>query len=548
MKKFKTLFLMQMREKTDLSFLKDKKKTLFKVVFGTLYFVAIVALCYVVLYLAKLLSLFSPLNIIPMSVMAVVLLVMVVFNVFSCTLTLTNSLYFSKDNQVLITFPASPNILFLSKLFVHFVYELKKTFSFIVPVFVAFGLVSGLSIVYYLWLAIMMFVLSAFIVFLSGLLSIPMIFIKTFFDKYSYVRIILLAIVLGLLTWGVIAIINTIPENIDLIRSWAKVAHSINVFLTWFVKYFRLVYALVLCICGKYVGFTIKTFSRYTWLGFLVLTGFVAVLFVLNYFVSRPIYLKIISTRFEYNKSTKTNKPNKVVKSHYSTFVYESLKVFRNSSLIRTSLTLLVVAPIAVLTLNKIYAAINTALFGAYLTVAFNILIIMLFVSSHNISASSVYSRDGESLYMLKTMPARPFNLLISRLGYYMLSTLVVLSAVLGVFLSFASIGALEAVFMFLTLLMYAYIHIIVSAEIDFMHPQSALYRTEGLASKNPNETKSILLAFVMSFLMFGLVLFFYIKDPINLWIKLFFVVAAVLALRVYLFYNKAKILFREVL
>lgn len=548
MKKFKTLFLMQMREKTDLSFLKDKKKTLFKVVFGTLYFVAIVALCYVVLYLAKLLSLFSPLNIIPMSVMAVVLLVMVVFNVFSCTLTLTNSLYFSKDNQVLITFPASPNILFLSKLFVHFVYELKKTFSFIVPVFVAFGLVSGLSIVYYLWLAIMMFVLSAFIVFLSGLLSIPMIFIKTFFDKYSYVRIILLAIVLGLLTWGVIAIINTIPENIDLIRSWAKVAHSINVFLTWFVKNFRLVYALVLCICGKYVGFTIKTFSRYTWLGFLVLTGFVAVLFVLNYLVSRPIYLKIISTRFEYNKSTKTNKPNKVVKSHYSTFVYESLKVFRNSSLIRTSLTLLVVAPIAVLTLNKIYAAINTALFGAYLTVAFNILIIMLFVSSHNISASSVYSRDGESLYMLKTMPARPFNLLISRLGYYMLSTLVVLSAVLGVFLSFASIGALEAVFMFLTLLMYAYIHIIVSAEIDFMHPQSALYRTEGLASKNPNETKSILLAFVMSFLMFGLVLFFYIKDPINLWIKLFFVVAAVLALRVYLFYNKAKILFREVL
>ncbi len=548
MKKFKTLFLMQMREKTDLSFLKDKKKTLFKVVFSLLYFVVLVAMCYLILYLAQLFHLFSPLNHIPLTVMAVVLFVMIVFNLISCTMTLTNSLYFSKDNQVLITFPASPNTLFLSKIFVHFTYELKKTFTFIVPVFLAYGIISSISFVFYIWMPIMMILLSAFIVFLAGLLSIPMIYVKTFFDRYSFVRIILTLIVLGFVVWGVIAIVNAIPENIDLIRSWAKVSKAIDTFLTWFSTHFSIVYALCMCICGIFKNFQMIFFTKYTWIVSLILIGVVGVLFVLNYYISRPIYLKIISTKFEYNKSKKINRPNHLFKSKYSTLVYESVKDLRNTTLVRTTLTLLVVAPIAVLTLNKIYAAINTALFGTHLTVAFNILIILLFVLSHNISASSVYSRDGESLYMLKTLPSRPHLLLLSRLGYYAVTTIVLLSVIFGVYLSFAGLAWTDAVLMFLAILMYAFIHILASAEIDFLHPQSALFRTEGLASKNPNEVKSILLAFGMSFLLFGLALFFYIKDPANLWLKLFLVIAAVFAYKLYLFCYKAKVLFKEVL
>lgn len=548
MKGFKTLFLMQMREKTDLSFLKDKKKTLFKVVFSTLYFVAIVAISYVVLMLAQLLHLFSPLNYIPLSVMAVVLLIMFIFNLFSCTLSLTNSLYFSKDNQVLITFPVSPNVMFISKMCVHFVYELKKTFMFIVPVFIGYGILSGITIVYYLWLVIIMIILSMLIVALAGLLSIPMIFVKQFLDRYTFIRMILLVGVLGLVTWGVVAIINTIPENIDLIRSWAKVSGAIDTFLNWFVANFSIVYAFAICLCGLYRNFQIVFFTNYTWIVSLSLVGIVAVLLMINYWASRPIYLKLISTKFEFDKSNKTNKPNRVVSSKYTTLFYESIKHLRNSGLVRTAVTLLVVSVVAVLTLNKIYAAINTALFGAYLTIAFNILIIMLFITSHNVSASSVYSRDGESLYMLKSMPSNPYRLLFSRLGYYMVVTLVLLSAMLGIFIGFSALSFTDCVLMFLTMLIYAYIHIVISAEMDFLHPCASMYRTEGVASKNPNESKSIILGFAMSLVLFAVVLFFYSKDPAGLWLKLFLVVAIILAYRIFLFYYKAKILFKEVL
>ena len=547
MKKFKTLFLMQMREKVDLSFLKDKKKTLFKVVFTALYFACLVAVSYFVLSLAQTFHIFSPLNHIPLSVMAVLLFIMFLFNLISCTSTLTNSLYFSKDNQVLITFPASPNILFLSKLCVHFVYELKKTFTFIVPVFIAYGLVSGIGIFYYFWLVCMMIIFSAFIVLLAGLLSIPMILIRSFFEKYSYVRIILLLILLGLVVWGVIAILGTIPENINLIKSWAKISAWIDAFLGWFVKYFSPVYYFTICLCGTYRNFTTILFTKYMYIGFLILLACISVLFVINYYVSRPIYLKLISTRFEFGKSVKINKPNKVHKSKYSTFLYETMKDLRNGELVRTTIALFVIAPIALLTLDKIYAAINTALLGTNLTIAFNILIILLFVLSHNISASSVFSRDGESLYMLKTMPKRPINLLFSRLGYYALTSAILTAMLLSIFWIFTSISWLDAIFMFLSIFMYALTHIVVSAEIDFLNPKMALYRTEGKASKNPNEIKSSILAFALSFVFFGIVLFFYLKDPNLLWLKLFLLTGGVLALRVYLFYYKAKVLFREV-
>ena len=53
MNKFKTLFVMQLKEKINLSFLNSKKQTLFKVVFGVLGFGVITAAAYLVLWLCQ---------------------------------------------------------------------------------------------------------------------------------------------------------------------------------------------------------------------------------------------------------------------------------------------------------------------------------------------------------------------------------------------------------------------------------------------------------------------------------------------------------------
>ena len=137
MDKFKTLFMMQLKEKLDLSFLKNKKQTMFKVVFAILGFIAITTVAYFLLSLCQMLNLFSALNHIPLSVMAVLLTVMFFLNLFTCTVGLSKTLFYGKDNLVLITYPVKPFIMFLSKMLVFYINEIKKTFTFLIPVFFA---------------------------------------------------------------------------------------------------------------------------------------------------------------------------------------------------------------------------------------------------------------------------------------------------------------------------------------------------------------------------------------------------------------------------
>lgn len=101
MNKFKTLFQMQLKEKLDLSFLKSKKQTLFKVVFAILMFVAITALAYLILWFCNFLNLFSALNQIPLSFMSFVYFIIFVLNVFTCTFGLSKTLYYSNDNTAI---------------------------------------------------------------------------------------------------------------------------------------------------------------------------------------------------------------------------------------------------------------------------------------------------------------------------------------------------------------------------------------------------------------------------------------------------------------
>ena len=211
-----------------------------------------------------------------------------------------------------------------------------------------------------------------------------------------------------------------------------------------------------------------------------------------------------------------------------------------------SSLIVLILCPIAIFALNKIYGAINTRVLGDFLTIAFNILIIMLFSLSHNINVSSVYSRDGGSLYISKVLPQKAFPMLVSRLGYNIVVSIVNLIITMPIFLKFSTLSIIESMLIFFTILFFTMTHIVWSAEIDFLKPQIALFRTEGTVSKNPNEIKSIILAFAMSLLCFGIIVLLMIKSANYIWLKIFFISLFLLVFRFFLFYKKSKIMFKE--
>ena len=238
MNKFKTLFLMQVKEKIDFSFLKSKKQITFKVVFSILGFAVITALSYVVLYLCQLLNLFSAINHIPISVMSVIFFIMFVLNLLTCTVGISKTLYYSKDNQILITYPVNANALFLSKMLVYYIYEVKKNFSFIIPVFFAYGLVSSLPFLYFIWFPIMITIFTLIPVLLGALLSFPIYFVLRFFNRFPVIKVILVMLILAGVIALVVLAINAIPEDINLIRSWSIVSQAIRDFLEFFSEKF----------------------------------------------------------------------------------------------------------------------------------------------------------------------------------------------------------------------------------------------------------------------------------------------------------------------
>ena len=110
-----TLVKMQLKEKMDLGYLSSKRKLIFKTVWLLIEFTAITAIIGVVFYFIKLLGLFSLVHDIPVSIISLVFGFMLLLSIVTDTIGLMKSLYFSKDNTVLLTLPATPSLVFFSR-------------------------------------------------------------------------------------------------------------------------------------------------------------------------------------------------------------------------------------------------------------------------------------------------------------------------------------------------------------------------------------------------------------------------------------------------
>ena len=182
------------------------------------------------------------------------------------------------------------------------------------------------------------------------------------------------------------------------------------------------------------------------------------------------------------------------------------------------------------------------------MVVCFNVLMILLIALNANFYASSIYSRDGRSAYLIKTQPARYWPLLLAKLVPNTAFMLLALAATFMILLSTTAIGfALVTVLMISILAIYLS-HLLYCAECDLMNPQIELYATVGGSANNPNENKATLIAFLVSFLVAGLlfILMYTDRQMLPTFIKLLVVSGAVLAYRVYMFFSKIKLYYKE--
>ena len=240
-----TLVKMQLKEKMDLGYLRSRKKLIFKATWLFIEFAAITAIIAVIFHFVKLLSLFSLTHDVPVSVISLAFGIMLALSLITDTIGLMKSLYFSKDNTVLLTFPATPSLVFFSKLATYYVYEFRKSFMFTIPMFIAYGLVVrgyGLGdpkgLLFYPWLILMFILISSIPVLLAALLSIPAMFVYLFLNRVKILQYLLYTAIGGsaiLLVWWLIGLI---PEDINFIESWGNTYWEIQAFLDGYVSAF----------------------------------------------------------------------------------------------------------------------------------------------------------------------------------------------------------------------------------------------------------------------------------------------------------------------
>ena len=547
MREFRSLVLLQLKDKLDWSFLKSTKQTIFKIVFDILKFVIITSVIYLGFYFLSYLRLLSLLPGIPLEVMTVIFTVLFLLSIIVCTNSLKKSLYLSKDNFMLLTLPVSKSKLFMSKLAVYLIYEFFRNIYYFLPVMVAYLLVNNAAIYFYLWLIIAVILYTVLVVSISSLLSIPFLYISKIIKSQRWLDLSIVVLSIALIVFLLIKLILAIPDNFDLMGTWGTTFWEIQDFLKAFNETFAVFkYLLIGLVCDKY-GVISLLFTGNQLISLLVIIVATALILLVTYYLVRPLFFRMASSGFEFKKKQNTRKFNNIKLSPMISSVKKELLLnYRTSEKFYNIVFVSLGLPLSILLLNKIYGAMDTRLAGTYMSIAFNILLILLISLSSSTIIARSFSEEGNIAYLNKTNPQPYLKSLTSKLIInaivYSLSLLVTVI----IFGSFVKFSVVNTIIVYLLCECLYLGHLFYSAELDIMNPQNLEYATTGTHSNNKNEAKSSLSAIVISALFTFLTYFFISENAGVVWVKLFFVALVYLILRIYLYTSKVKIYYKE--
>ena len=565
MKQLLQLTLFQLKDKIDMSWMKSRKTLIQTIVFGLLKFAVVAAIVFVVLYLLTRVGFLNKYHDI-INLFTLFLTVTLFLNLCSSTYNLMKSLYFADDNKVLITLPVNANKLFFSKLFVYFFYELKKSFSLLVPgifgflIFEVIGYKSfEISVLNVIWMLIPVVLLVIIQVLLGAILSIPFLYIYRLFKRNQIFDLILVALAVTALIFIIVKLISLIPDDIDLDRQWPSMVNGFSKFLDTVDDYAYPVNWGTRLIFGENAGTATSIndphyrLMPYTFLRVAIALGGIAVLTGITFLLIRPFYFTMIYKTFEYDKNPQLVMKKNVKHKKYVTFANKEFKLsFRDFDISGSYIAIYIIVPLLLFFMDRVISAISTSMRGNNIAIAVNALLTILPLLASNSTIATLYSKEGRTAYLTKSNPVNPFIPLTSKLLFNLVFSVPSIVACSIIFANFSGLGVPIAVLFSVSVLLIQYAHIFYSAAQDIMNPQNEVYATTGNDFNNPNEAKATVMAFVGSFVI-TFMFYFMLVESMRLYdnyfsafIRLFIVAAFLFAGFLLLFVKKIKAFYYE--
>lgn len=481
------LLKLQVDNKTDILKTTSPKKMATSILKTVILLVLITAL--MVLVLLRIFSLGIKIN---EELLAIVLLFVQAISLFFAVGSIINTLYLSKDNEMLICLPITPNQLFISKILLIYIREVAVSAMISIPLFITLGILGGLGVSFYLSIPILVLLLPIFPIVLASFISVPVMAVIRFLKRHALLAILTILVSVSVCLWGYISLIGSIAGSFNIATQQLETVIKINKVLVEIggkiVVYIQLAKAML-------------NFSNWYWyLLFLLVCGVVSVLTVL---AIRPLYFKMAMSSLENTiKAKEKKRPFKKASPFMSLIKKETLCIFRSPTDIFEYFLFTLLMPFIVFSYDKLLTTITVNQAGKNMIAGAHVMVVAILAMLSNIVSASAISRDGGNFYTSKIVPINYFSQVFAKLAFNAIFTTGAVIVTMIVSLLNENATPWQLIMGSIAVIFASIGHIAWSLDMDIKNPTINAQGDEESSVTSKSTPKSIVVGLVIGFIL----------------------------------------------
>lgn len=425
--------------------------------------------------------------------LAVILLVMQTISLIFAVGHIINTLYLSKDNEMLICLPVTPNQLFVSKILLIYLKELAVNAMISIPLFItlgSYGLNIGASL--YCSIPLLLLLLPIFPIVLASFISIPVMGIIRFLKKHVVVSIFVILGLVAAILWGYISLIGNLAGSFDIANKQVETVASINNAIGAIGKHIVIYYQ---------VASAMVQFSQWYWYPlFLLLCAGLSALTIL---ILKSVYFKMSMSALEKTvRPAKKEKKFKKSSALVSLIKKEAACIFRSSTDVFEYFLFTLLMPFIVFSYDKLLMTITVNQAGTNMIAGSHVMVVAILAMLSNIVSASAISRDGGNFYTSKIIPVNYYTQIFAKLIFNAIFTIGALIVTAIVSLIFTDYPLWQLGLGTIAISLASIGHIAWSIDMDIKNPSANLQGDEQSSITSKSTPKSLLWGLIIGFIL----------------------------------------------
>ena len=473
-----------------------------------------------------------------------VLIITQVISLVACISAVYQGLYKARDNQILLAYPVKNNELFMSKLLTLLVFEIIRNAYFFFPLVIGYGSLVHQSPGFYIASIPFALLLPLMSICVAAIVSSAIVAINSLLSKRRYIIVAVFVAFIGVAFYFVATLVSKIPTPIRIVQLLNSFVTKITLFMDECAKYGAIYTWVSKLMLGKKV-----------FLNLVMSLGFITAIVIFTYYISQPIYFRLMSKTFE----TTTTKHKHTVNLNQSkqkillaSLKKEVLIAIRTPEQLISNYGTLFLLPFYLFFINFIFSNMQRNTLGNTISLVANIFIVLMVITASNTASATCITTEGYEFVLLKTAPSKTSMIAWSK----MIFNIIVMFILLLISFIIFQIGApfiptINIWGLFGFSLIASISHIMWNVQLDLKHPYLADYANSGSIDGNPNISQSLLSGLAISVVFAGIAGYvFFLNRAGELiigWLAMFLVVMLFFAYKFIMFSLYVKAYFRDI-